>query len=69
MVRINEDDPILEVLQFADKTVTLPSGHRAIVVETGGGIVSFPYGTQPYNVFEGTLLYVPGVHFKELGLK
>lgn len=56
MKSISEYAGIFDVLQIADKKVTLPCGNQAVVVETHN----------EFDQHEGVLLYVPGVTFKQM---
>ena len=57
MLQMSEHETISDMLRRADKKVTLKSGHQAVIIETVRG-----FG----DSFEGTLIYVPGVHANEL---
>jgi hypothetical protein len=63
MKNVNEQAQIVEVLRVADKKVEL-SGYQGVVVETVMGDPVLP----KENHFQGTLMYFPGVHVKQLGV-
>jgi hypothetical protein len=57
MKQIYEGDPIMDVLETADRKVEV-SGYQGVAVES----------TDLNGQFEGTLLYFPGVKVKQLGV-
>ena len=64
MQRIHEAEPVLRVLEVADKRVStemLAPGYEGIVVETGSGDL-----LSVEKAFEGTVIYFPGVTAAEL---
>lgn len=66
MVRLNETQPIREVLVRANRTILsdhIGKGFAGVIVETasGGGML-----IPEQNNFEGTVIYFPGIPASEL---
>lgn len=65
MVRINEELPIRDVLEHANRTILsdhIVDGFAGVIVETTSGDPLFP----ERNQLEGTLIYFPGLSASDL---
>ncbi len=63
MIRVNAFDRIKIISETAEHSLVLASGHQAVAVEVER------VDDTGESTFDGTALYVPGIHFKDLKVK